>query len=280
METCRWCGGRVSGDDAICPHCGVRLRRESKRCRHCREEIRAGLAVCPYCGEELDKRRIRWKLIGSVLGVVLAGIIAYVLLFVAPVRANLPFGAVQPSPTATQMILPPTETPTETPRPPTATATATATFTPVITETVTVTRQATRTPAESQNPTTTAAVTPTGAAAFKYGAPQLTAPADGAQFSGSSARIQLDWEPVGSLAEDEWYSVSLSYENRTGDAVDEVVGWAKNEDIPWRIGADLYAALGADRTVIWRVRVISGVPGTGTEVPIGPSSESWTFRWQ
>jgi hypothetical protein len=279
METCRWCGGPISAEEAICPHCGVRLRRESTRCRQCREEIRDGLAVCPHCGEDLGKRRIRWKLIGSLGGVVLVGILVYVLLFVVPLPANLPFLVAQPSPTPTEVILPPTETPTETPRPPTATPTRTPTFTPVITATATLTSGTTATPAESANPTATPTAAPTETPAVKYGAPQLTSPADGEQFRGSGARIQLDWEPVGILADDEWYSVSLSYVDRNGDVVREVVAWAKNEDIPLPVGEELYDVLGGDRVVTWAIRVVSGVPGAGTEAPVSPPSEGWTFRW-
>ncbi len=275
METCRWCGGPISVEETICPHCGVRLRRQSTRCRQCREEIRDGLAVCPHCGEELGRRRIRWRLIGSLGGVVLVGILAYVLLFVVPLPANLPFLAPQPSPTPTEVILPPTETPTETPRPPTATPTRTPTFTPVITTTATTTREATATPGEAANPTATLTETP----ALEYGAPQLISPADGEEFGGSGARIQLDWEPVGILADDEWYSVSLSYVNRNGEVVREVVAWAKNEDIPLRVGEELYDVLGRDRVVTWAITVVSGVPGVGTELPISPPSEGWTFRW-
>jgi hypothetical protein len=258
----------------------VRLRRESTRCPHCKEQIRDGLAVCPHCGEELGRRRIPWKLVGPLGAVVLVGILVYVLLSIVPLPANLPFTAAPPSPTPTEVILPPTETPTETPRPPTATPTTTATFTPVITASATVTREATATPVEAGNPTAIPTVTPTETPLLKYAAPQLIGPVDGEQFNGSGARIELDWEPVGILDDDEWYSISLSYANRSGEAVDEVIAWVRNEGIPWRVGQERYDMLGGDRTVTWTIRVISGVPAAGTEVPISPSSESWTFRWQ
>lgn len=280
MEICRWCGGAVSAKESVCPHCGARLRRESNPCPRCKREIRIGLAVCPHCGEELGRRRIPWKLIGSLGGVLLGAIVIYAFLSIVPLPINVPLVAAPPSPTPTEVIVPPTPTPSETPRPPTATPTATATYTPVLTATATVTIQATATPVESRRPTATVTVTATETPALKYAAPRLIGPVDGERFSGSGARIKLDWEPVGILADDEWYSISLSYANRNGQAVDGVLAWAKNEDIPWPVGEELYGVLGGDRTVTWTIRVVSGVPGGDTEVRISPPSESWAFRWE
>ena len=278
METCRWCGARVSPGDAVCPHCGVRIRRESTTCPRCKSEIRVGLAVCPHCGEELAKRRIPWKLIGSLGGIILAGIVLYALVFVVPLPANLPFVGVPPSPTPTEVILPPTATATETPRPPTVTPTAT--FTPTITVTATITAVATVTISASPSLTETLTVTPTETPAFRYAAPQLLGPADGEQFSGSGAPIQLRWQPVEMLGDDEWYSIRLSYVDRNGERIDGIVAWAKNKDIPWPVGEDLYDVLGGDRMVNWSNAVVSGVPGAGEEVPVSPPSDTWMFRWE
>ncbi len=283
MQSCRWCGAQVSEKDGVCPRCGARLRRESISCPRCKREIRAGLAVCPHCGEELGRKRIPWKIIGSLAVVVLAAIVIYAVSTIVPLPVDVPFVAGPPSPTPTEVILPPTATATETARPPTATRTATATFTPVITATATLTATATAPPSESPAPTETLTATLAATPGVKYAAPQLIepedetgwAPDDPLKFS-YGALIELKWEPVGALAEDEWYAVGLSYTDRNG----ELGLWgAWTKDTVWRVGDDLYDQLGGDRTVNWSITVVSDPVGAGQGVPISPTSETWMFRW-
>lgn len=283
METCRWCGARILEGTTICPNCGARLRRESTNCPQCKREMRVGLAICPYCGEELGRRRIPWKLIAMLGGVALAAIVIYALLTILPLPVNLPLFAAPPSPTPTEVILPPTATPTDTPRPPTATPTATATFTPVITATATITAVATTAPVESPVPRETPIIAPTEAPALKYHAPQLIGPEDETglpsdtppEFSTGSA-IELRWQPVGTLAEDEWYAVSMTYMDRNGEPA-ERVRWTK--ETIWSVGQGLHDLLGEDRAVSWNVKVVSDPTGSGEGVAISPPSETWTFRW-
>jgi len=284
MESCRWCGASVSPKDVVCSRCGARLRRESATCPSCRGEIRSGLAVCPHCGDELLRRRIPWKLIGSLAGVALIAVIVYVVLTMVPLPFDLPFVAAAPTATPTEVILPPTPTSTATQRPPTATTTSTATFTPVITATATVPVSPTMTvtPTVWPGPTGTPVVAPTETLVLAYEAPQLVEPADESelpenQFSFSfGSRITLAWEPVGALAQDEWYSVSLSYENRDGQ-MRERVNWTK--DTFWEVPTDYHDDIGTDRGVYWTVTVVSGSPGTGAGVADSPASETWMFRW-
>ncbi|MGB3903516.1 MAG: hypothetical protein WBB22_01200, partial [Anaerolineae bacterium] len=141
----------------------------------------------------------------------------------------------------------------------------------------TITAVATVTLSASPSPTETLTATPTETPAFSYEVPQLVGPADGEQFSGS---IQLRWQPVEMLGDDEWYSIRLSYVDRNGERIDGVVAWAKNKDIPWPVGEDLYDVLGGDRMVNWSIAVVSGVPGAGEEVPVSPPSDTWMFRWE
>jgi RNA polymerase subunit RPABC4/transcription elongation factor Spt4 len=281
METCRWCGARVLEGTTVCPACGVRLRRESTDCPECKREIRVGLAVCPHCGEELAKRRIPWKLIGSLGGVALAAVVVYAAVSILPLPINLPFVAAPPSPTPTEVILPPTETPTETPRPPTAIPTATATFTPVITATATTV--GTATPVESPISTETLTATPTEAPVVKYPAPQLIGPEDQTGWPpdrdllfSSGSIIELSWEPVGALAENEWYAVSLTYTDKNGEPARRD-RWTR--DTTWPVGQDLYELLGGDREVRWNIAVVWDRTGLGEGAPISPPSETRMFRW-
>lgn len=293
METCRWCGAAVSSSDANCPRCGARLRRESRACPRCKSEIRSGLAVCPHCGEDLLGRRIPWKLIAGLGGATLTVIVVYAVLSFVPLPVSLPFVATIPSPTPTEVILPPTPTATETPRPPTATPTRPPTFTPVITATATLTTTATMTPTVSASvtvtatvspgPTQTASATPAERPGFVYAAPQLVGPGDESElpddgqftFTGSSI-VELRWEPVGVLAADEWYSVSLIFTNRDGQPQEKVNWWKETAFV---VPSDYHDDIGSDREVYWSVTVVSGSPGTGESEAVSPPSETWMFRW-
>ena len=295
MESCRWCGASVSPKDVLCARCGARLRRESATCRRCRREIRSGLAVCPHCGEDLLRRRIPWKLIGSLGGVFAAAVLVYLVLTFVPLPFELPFVAAAPTATPTEVILPPTPTATATPRPPTATPTRRASATPVITETATLevspTRTVTVTAMGVVTPTFTAEVAetatvsplPTETPGLKYAAPKLIEPEDQSDWPpdhplvfSEGALIELKWEAVGTLGAREYYAVELAYVDRdTGP--DVTGGWVK--ETTWLVPNDLYERLGGDRTVEWSVTVVSGTPGAGQRTAISPPSETWMFRW-
>jgi RNA polymerase subunit RPABC4/transcription elongation factor Spt4 len=295
MESCRWCGAPVSPKDVVCPRCGVRLRRESSTCRRCKREIRSGLAVCPHCGEDLLRRRVPWKLFGSVGGVLGAAVLVYLVLAFVPLPFQLPFSPAAPTATPTEVILPPTPTYTATPWPPTATPTRTATPTQVITQTATSeaspTREVTITATSVVTPTFTAEVAETATASpvptetpgLKYPAPKLIEPEDQSNWApdhplvfSEGAHIELKWEAVGTLGGNEYYSVELAYVDRdTGP--DLRVAWVKENT--WLVPGDLYERLGQDRTVEWSVTVVSGTPGTGQRTAISPASEAWIFRW-
>jgi hypothetical protein len=293
MERCRWCGASVSPKDVVCPSCGTRLRRESSTCPRCKKAIRSGLVVCPHCGEELRRRRIPWKLIGGFLGVVAAAAVLYLVLTMVPLPFGLPFVASAPTVTPTEIILPPTPTATATQRPPTSTPTSTATSTPVITTTltpavtvtatITVSATETVTATESPSPTETPAAMGTEQPGFLYPAPVLLAPADESELPADSSfnftegsLIELSWEPVGSLGENQYYSVSLVLTDRDGQPV-EKVNWRK--ETTFVVPSDYHGEVGANREVYWSVTVISGTPGTGRSRVISPPSETWVFRW-
>ncbi|MCQ3980470.1 MAG: hypothetical protein DPW09_44235, partial [Anaerolineae bacterium] len=49
------------------------------------------------------------------------------------------------------------------------------------------------------------------AVALKYGEPELVEPADDAFFAGELTKVFLEWEPVGQLASDEYYDLTIQY---------------------------------------------------------------------
>jgi hypothetical protein len=251
--------------------------------------------VCPNCGEDLLRRRIPWKLIGGLGGVFGAAVLVYLVLTLVPLPFELPFVAAAPTATPTEVILPPTPTATATLRPPTSTPTRTATFTPVITATATVevtptrtvtatlTPQVTVTPGASPGLEETPTSTPTEAGGYLYPATQLRSPADESdlpenQFNFSyGSLIELVWGPVGTLGENQWYELSVSYTGRDGKQNSQV-NWKK--DNSFEVPLEWYDyIMGGEREVYWRVTVVSGTPGTGAGRAISPPSETWMFRW-
>jgi len=109
----------------------------------------------------------------------------------------------------------------------------------------------------------------------------LLAPADGQEFAGSGETITLDWQPVAMLGEDEWYEIRLSYVNKNGETVDEVVAWAKNEDIAWPLDPAYFDALSLDeRGIGWEITIVWDPDGDGLGQPVSPPSEIWVFDWR
>ena len=111
--------------------------------------------------------------------------------------------------------------------PPTPTATSTSTATPTATLTPTYTPTPSRTPSPTPSPSPTPTdtpmpltpsatpmpeVAPTPTPAFLFAPPQLLGPEDGKNFEGGAEfPIRLRWQPVGQLADNQWYVVSLRF---------------------------------------------------------------------
>jgi hypothetical protein len=110
----------------------------------------------------------------------------------------------------------------------------------------------------------------------------LLAPADESdlpdtQFNFSyGSLIELTWQPVGVLTENQWYSVSLGYQNRSGETR-EKVNWTK--DGTWAVPLEYYDDIGSHRSIYWTITVVLGAPGSGEGSAISPPSETWMFRW-
>jgi hypothetical protein len=99
-------------------------------------------------------------------------------------------------------------------------------------------------------------------------------------FRGGGSRIKLSWEPVGVLAEDEWYGVSLRF---LADGVVHYSGtWTK--ETSWIIPSELYTKAGQnERAFQWDVTVMkqTGIRADGGRegVPLSATSETRTFFW-
>jgi tetratricopeptide (TPR) repeat protein len=180
----------------------------------------------------------------------------------------------QPTPTETPATTPGEVTPTPTTIPPTDTPTSMPTPTPTPTPT--------ETPMPTPTPiivvvTATPAPTPTPT---PFPAPRLIGPENEHEFfEGDGARIILQWEPVGPLAENEWYQVALSF-FKLGE-----IQYAGNrvKETEWQVPEYFYGqADQPGRAYDWNVTVIQvdkDPDGNETSIDRSPPSETWTFYW-
>ncbi len=192
-----------------------------------------------------------------------------------------------PSPTPTLTAIPsPTTTPsltlaamppaTDTPAP---TSTVGPTPTPIIivvTATPTPEPPPTATSVPTNTPVGGVPVEPTATSApsFKYPAPALLEPKDGATVPG--VINILKWESVGPLADGEWYAVRLMFLEQ-GQPVYE----GDRVRVPeWRVPDRLYyRADGPALRYRWFVFVERDNPD-GSTTQLSPESETLAFRWE
>jgi len=278
---CGTCGAEVKSELRVCPECGATLRRRgllhrAMRCRACQARVRAGLSICPYCGAPL-RRSWRAPLLTLALLFAVAASAYALWKYVPwqtvrslPGRVHLPLLAFLATPTPTRTRTPtrvptrtatPTGTPTHTAVPPTETPPASPTPTAKPPE-------ATRQPAATNTPK------------LRFAAPRLLQPATQTEVRGGSSQIKLSWESTGTLADDEWYSLSLCYQ--ADGAVHCGGTWIK--DTQWIVPAELYTKAGQNERVFqWDVTVMKQTgerPGGGREgAPQSPTSETRTFLW-
>ena len=111
----------------------------------------------------------------------------------------------------------------------------------------------------------------------------LVGPADGEIFVGQDQFVILRWQPVGTLAENEWYAVRPSWSE---GGVFAQRGGHNLKETEWRIPADFYwgkADQDTGREYQWYVfieRVTEAADGTKVGEPVGPASETRTLYWQ
>ncbi len=103
---------------------------------------------------------------------------------------------------------------------------------------------------------------------------------DRARISGGGTVIELYWEPVGFLAEDEWYGLSLRFEQNKKT---EFSG-TRLKETKWRVPQELAGrADEPDRAYEWDVVVVRVTKLTGgreMSQEISPRSEKRVFYWR
>ena len=296
---CRECGSRVTNGVRICPACGKPLRRGWRiEASVAALALLAGLilfGVWHFAQQRAAAMLVAQRLEATPLQeaseqVSVAAVLPTPMLTNTP--SSVPTARPTTLPTATATNLPPTITPspTETPVPPRATPTATS-APPSATPTETsappsATPSATNPPptpspsATAQPPTRTPRP-PTATVVALLPAPRLTGPDDGQKFTGPDTRIWLSWETEGTLAEDEWYAVSLRY--YANEAVQYSGTWTK--DTRWLVPRELYQKSDpAHPDYEWDVVVMQQTgtkPNGGREgVVRSQPSETRKFSWE
>lgn len=284
---CPVCGSEVKSGLSMCPWCGatvrrIRLLRGKLRCRSCQRRVSSGLSVCPYCGAPL-RRSWQWPLKLLVTLAVLAGLAYLGTTYVPRYLPRIKKAWAEVLALRQRVQIPEVSylaTPTFT-----ATATATRTATPTTTPTPTFTPTPVP-PTETPLPPTLTPTRPPATAAAtrtptpRFARPVLISPENGLEIRGGDAQIVLRWEPVGSLAEDEWYALSLRFR---ADGVVQYSGtWTK--ETSWIVPANLYTRAGqTERVFEWDVMVMKETgtrPDGGREgVALSAPSETRTFAW-
>jgi tetratricopeptide (TPR) repeat protein len=113
---------------------------------------------------------------------------------------------------------------------------------------------------------------------FKYPAPTLVGPDNEARFSGRFVPVVLEWQPVGKLAEDEYYDVTIMH--YVGD---EPRYWGGPvTETSWRVPVEAgFGEAGNDRFQWWvTVRKKGTSPGPDKlDQGLSPASEVRSFYW-
>jgi tetratricopeptide (TPR) repeat protein len=133
----------------------------------------------------------------------------------------------------------------------------------------------------AETPAANAETTPTltpEEAGFEYNKPQLIGPPYNAIFAGPFAEVFLEWSPVGRLASDEYYDLTVMHihanqPNYWGTATKDT-----RVKVPTAIGV---GQAGEDRFYWWVTvrKANTAPPGQNLDLPLSPESEPGQFFW-
>jgi hypothetical protein len=111
-----------------------------------------------------------------------------------------------------------------------------------------------------------------------YAAPTLVGPDNEAHFHGEFVPVLLEWGSIGTLADDEYYDVTVMH--YVGDEPRYWGGPVK--ETHWQVPVEAgFGQAGNDRFYWWvTVRRANTAPGPGQlDKPLSPSSDVCTFYW-
>jgi hypothetical protein len=115
--------------------------------------------------------------------------------------------------------------------------------------------------------------------AIKYGDPQLISPEDDAFFAGRLTNVFLEWEPIGKLAEDEYYDLTIQYIFGTDFVYWGTATKETRVQIPPAVGL---GKAGGDR-FRWYVTVrkanTASLSENSIDLPVSLQSKIRTFVW-
>lgn len=256
------------------------------RCKNCGYSVPNSLQICPTCGANLEAKPVAFARLGILilsLGVLYVGYLAYQQInepIAQPVQSlTSTLGTETETATVTPALtdtptLEPTATPTDTP-----TVTPTNTPSPTPTQTFTPTPEPTSTPAPPTN--TPNAPTPKPTPTVRFDTLTIIGPENNVRFEKDTI-VRLEWEPVGTLADDEWYAVRLTWVENGG----QNFGGVDTRDTFWHVPQEQYygrADRETNRAYTWRVFVEKAVRNSNssqTAIPISLPSETRTFFWE
>ncbi len=133
-------------------------------------------------------------------------------------------------------------------------------------------------PTTENQPTPNEPTATPSALPLKYPAPTLIAPENDTIFPGKYAEVILAWEPVGELAPDEYYDVTVMY-----IFADEPTYWGTaTRETQIQLKPDIgFGRAGNDRFYWWvTVRKANTAPTPDSlDLPLSPQSEGRSFIW-
>jgi outer membrane protein assembly factor BamD (BamD/ComL family) len=114
---------------------------------------------------------------------------------------------------------------------------------------------------------------------IKYRKPQLISPVDDIIFAGEFSQVLLEWEPIGALAEDEYYDLTIMYL-----FADEpkYTGSTRTRENQIQLSTDIGVGEAADDRFYWWVTVRkdnSAPTSDSLDLPLSPRSDAKTFVW-